>query len=428
MLPWKKHKFELLAEAPPRQASKPKGYAVSLHYSALSSLARACPEGALSRVGSMFRSKRKKLHITSEDPTYTVLYLGNATTIQARGDGCTDLAVGKIWSKSEAGRQGTKMKLTVSAQGIRMVHAEERALRRPGHLYLLHRVTYCVADARLPKVFAWVYRHELKHKAVMLRCHAVLVSKPEKAQAMALLLYQTSANALAEFKRLKRRDDARHQQQELVGAHTIPLVPLRKLLLHGPSCYKPPVERSRSAPKLGSITEDLLGEQQEEELQEEEEEEEEHLEGCLEEEEEEEDRVGPGDPAEEEAEAQRALVVAMQLECEDLLDPLENGHEEALGDGGVSLGPSSGTSLPLSGCASDVKAQLSQLISDLGDLSFGNDVSTLESDLRVTRLLSGESTGSESSIEGGGLDATSASPGNPSGPADSTSLDEPYSG
>lgn len=67
MLPWKKHKFELLAEAPPRQASKPKGYAVSLHYSALSSLARACPEGALSRVGSMFRSKRKKLLLRRRD-------------------------------------------------------------------------------------------------------------------------------------------------------------------------------------------------------------------------------------------------------------------------------------------------------------------------------------------------------------------------
>uniref|UniRef100_A0A8D2B1N7 Family with sequence similarity 43 member A n=1 Tax=Sciurus vulgaris TaxID=55149 RepID=A0A8D2B1N7_SCIVU len=431
MLPWKKHKFELLAEAPPRQASKPKGYAVSLHYSALSSLARACPEGALSRVGSMFRSKRKKLHITSEDPTYTVLYLGNATTIQARGDGCTDLAVGKIWSKSEAGRQGTKMKLTVSAQGIRMVHAEERALRRPGHLYLLHRVTYCVADARLPKVFAWVYRHELKHKAVMLRCHAVLVSKPEKAQAMALLLYQTSANALAEFKRLKRRDDARHQQQELVGAHTIPLVPLRKLLLHGPCCYKPPVERSRSAPKLGSITEDLLGEQQEQELQEEEEEE--HPDGCLEEEEEEqeeeeENRVGEGDPAEGETEAQRALVVAMHFECGDLLDTLENGREDMLGSGGVSLSPGLGTPPPLSGSASDVKAQLSQLISDLGELSFGNDVRTLQADLRVTRLLSGESTGSESSIEGGGPDATSATAGDKSGPADSASPDEPLLG
>ncbi|XP_059543425.1 protein FAM43A [Myotis daubentonii] len=429
MLPWKKHKFELLAEAPPRQASKPKGYAVSLHYSALSSLARACPEGALSRVGSMFRSKRKKLHITSEDPTYTVLYLGNATTIQARGDGCTDLAVGKIWSKSEAGRQGTKMKLTVSAQGIRMVHAEERALRRPGHLYLLHRVTYCVADARLPKVFAWVYRHELKHKAVMLRCHAVLVSKPEKAQAMALLLYQTSANALAEFKRLKRRDDARHQQQELVGAHTIPLVPLRKLLLHGPCCYKPPVERSRSAPKLGSITEDLVGEQQEEELQEEEEEE--HTESCLEEEEEgeeEEDRAREKDPAEEEAEAQRALVVAMHFECGDLLDTLESGREEALGGSGVSLGPGAGPPPLLLGSSSDVKAELSQLINDLGELSFGNDVRSLQADLRVTRLLSGESTGSESSIEGGGPDATSATAGDQSGPTDRASPDEPRSG
>lgn len=408
MLPWKKHKFELLAEAPPRQASKPKGYAVSLHYSALSSLARACPEGALSRVGSMFRSKRKKLHITSEDPTYTVLYLGNATTIQARGDGCTDLAVGKIWSKSEAGRQGTKMKLTVSAQGIRMVHAEERALRRPGHLYLLHRVTYCVADARLPKVFAWVYRHELKHKAVMLRCHAVLVSKPEKAQAMALLLYQTSANALAEFKRLKRRDDARHQQQELVGAHTIPLVPLRKLLLHGPCCYKPPVERSRSAPKLGSITEDLLGEQQEQELLEEEGE---HAEDCLEEEEaeraeEEEDTDPAGEggraAAEEAAHAQRALVVAMHFECGDLLDTLDSGREEAPG------GPAAGSPPLLLGSASDVKVELSQLISDLGELSFGNDVRSLQADLRVTRLLSGESTGSESSIEGGGADASAA--------------------
>lgn len=413
MLPWKRHKFELLAEAPPRQASKPKGYAVSLHYSALSSLARACPEGALSRVGSMFRSKRKKLHITSEDPTYTVLYLGNATTIQARGDGCTDLAVGKIWSKSEAGRQGTKMKLTVSAQGIRMVHAEERALRRPGHLYLLHRVTYCVADARLPKVFAWVYRHELKHKAVMLRCHAVLVSKPEKAQAMALLLYQTSANALAEFKRLKRRDDARHQQQELVGAHTIPLVPLRKLLLHGPCCYKPPVERSRSAPKLGSITEDLLGEQQEQE-----EGEEEPLEACLEEEEDEQeddagDRTAQLDPDQEGSEGRGALVAAMRSECGDLLDTVQNGREEALGAG-------AGTSIPLpgEGASSDLKAQLSQLISDLGELSFGNDVRTLQADLRVTRLLSGESTGSESSIEGGGPDAPSATAESPVGSTD----------
>ncbi|KAK7127577.1 hypothetical protein R3I93_020226 [Phoxinus phoxinus] len=328
MLPWKKNKFELIEED--KQQSKQKGYAVSLNYSALTSFAKSCPESALNRVGSMFKSKRKKVKITNEDPTYTVLYLGNATTIQSKGDGCTDVAVSKIWGKSEMGKNGTKMKLTISSQGIRMVHVDEKA-KRPGHLYLLHRITYCVADPRLPKIFAWIYRHEMKHKAVMLRCHAVLVSKPEKAKAMALLLYQTSATALAEFKRLKRRDDARHQQQQLIGEQTIPLVPLRKLL-NGQCYYKPPVERSRSAPKLGSITEDLVGEEEEEK--------------------------------------------AMHFECEDILD---NDSD--------------------SDCVSNGKQELCQIINDLGSMSIGNDVQTLKADLRVTRLLSGESTSSESSID-----------------------------
>uniref|UniRef100_A0A673GEI5 Family with sequence similarity 43 member A n=1 Tax=Sinocyclocheilus rhinocerous TaxID=307959 RepID=A0A673GEI5_9TELE len=327
MLPWKKNKFELIEED--KQQSKQKGYAVSLNYSALTSFAKSCPESALNRVGSMFKSKRKKVKITNEDPTYTVLYLGNATTIQSKGDGCTDVAVSKIWGKSEMGKNGTKMKLTISSQGIRMVHVDEKA-KRPGHLYLLHRITYCVADPRLPKIFAWIYRHEMKHKAVMLRCHAVLVSKPEKAKAMALLLYQTSATALAEFKRLKRRDDARHQQQQLIGEQTIPLVPLRKKLLNGQCYYKPPVERSRSAPKLGSITEDLIGEEEEEK--------------------------------------------AMHFECEDILDTVSD-------------------------CVANGKQELCQIINDLGSMSIGNDVQMLKADLRVTRLLSGESTGSESSID-----------------------------
>ncbi|XP_044541119.1 protein FAM43A [Gracilinanus agilis] len=398
MLPWKRNKFELIEEDP-KQAAKAKGYAVSLNYSALTSLAKACPESALSRVGSMFRSKRRKVKITSEDPTYTVLYLGNATTIQARGDGCTDLAVGKIWAKSEAGKQGTKMKLTISAQGIRMVPADEQAPRRPGHLYLLHRVTYCVADPRLPKVFAWVYRHELKHKAVMLRCHAVLVAKAEKAKAMALLLYQTSAAALAEFKRLKRRDDARHQQQQLVGQQGIPLVPLRKLLLHGPGCYKPPVERSRSAPKLGPITEDLLGEQQEqrewelgqrhadhgrsrrpdgegdEEGVDNDNEEDPALDFDLALDGEAEDVDGDWD---EDGEASPPPLGASPSEYRDLLDKLADGE--------------------------DGRRELGGLLGPLGELSIGNDVRSLRADLRVTRLLSGESTGSESSSESGGQD------------------------
>ncbi|XP_043558218.1 protein FAM43A [Chiloscyllium plagiosum] len=336
MLPWKKNKLDLVEKRQPKQL----GYSVSLNYSSLTSFTRACPdlvsESALNRVCSMFKSRRRKITITGEDPTYTVLYLGNATTIQSKGEGCADVAVTKIWSKSEQGKNGTKMKLTISSQGIRMVHVDGKA-KRPGHLYLLHRITYCVADPRSPRIFAWIYRHELKHKAVMLRCHAVLVSKAEKAKAMALLLYQTTSNALAEFKRLKRRDDARHQQQKLIGEQTIPLVPLRKLM-NGQCSYKPPVERSRSAPKLGSITEDLVGEQQEEKAD-----------------------------------------LELSLEYEDILDTVE---------------------------ASDRNEQqdLCEMISDLGQLTIGNDVQLLRADLRVTRLLSGESTSSESSLGSGASD------------------------
>uniref|UniRef100_A0A8C8S5K4 Family with sequence similarity 43 member A n=1 Tax=Pelusios castaneus TaxID=367368 RepID=A0A8C8S5K4_9SAUR len=256
MLPWKRHKFELRADEP-RQPSKPKGYARSLRQAALGSLARACPERALHRVGSMFRSRRRKFRVSSEDPSYTVLYLGNAGTLQAKGEGCTELAVAKIWARSEAGRQGTRMRLSIGAQGIRMAPAEEP--RRPGHLYLLHRVTYCAAEPRLPRIFAWVYRHELRHKAVMLRCHAVLLARPETARTMALLLYQTSAAALADFRRRKRREDARHQQAQRVGERSLP--PPRRA---GPGpCYKPPAERGRCAPRLGPIHEDLPGEERE---------------------------------------------------------------------------------------------------------------------------------------------------------------------
>ncbi|KAM6443273.1 LOW QUALITY PROTEIN: protein FAM43A [Liasis olivaceus] len=398
MLPWKRHKFQLLAAdedrqqqqqqqqqrrrrerlqqvgppgASPPPSGKAKDYcqagAGSLPCSAaLGSLARACPaESALSRVGSLFRSKRKKFRVSSEAPTYTALYLGNATTLQAKGEGCTDAAVGKIWAKSEAGRHGTKMKLTIGPQGIRMAPAvAAEAACRPGHLYLLHRVTYCVADPRLPRLFAWIYRHEVKHKAVLLRCHAVLVSKAEKARAMALLLYQTSAAALAEFRRLKKRADARHQQLQQVGPGAdgaIPLVPLRKLLLHGPGgCYKPPVERSRSAPKLGSITEDSLGEELEERA------------------------AGPGcanggqDEDEDEDD-----------EEDELLAPLDEDD----GDGAAPAAPS-----------------LAQLICGLGELAIGNDVALLRADLRVTRLLSGESTGSESSIESNGQEGGGEEP------------------
>lgn len=368
MLPWKRHKFELLAaaeaeEAAAAEAKKGKAGSSSacpavgagrLACSAASAL------GSLSRVGRLLRGagdgggrRRQKFRVSREAPTYTVLYLGNAPTLQAKGEGCTDGAVGRIWAKSEAGRLGAKMRLTIGPQGLRLAPpaAANAAAARPGHLYLLHRVTYCVADPRLPRLFAWVYRHEVKHKAVLLRCHAVLVSKAEKARAMALLLYQTSAAALAEFRRLKRRADARRQALQQAGPAADaarPLLPLRRLLLlHGgaAACYKPPVERSRSAPKLGSIAEDALGEELEERARRHE--------------------LGQEDGDGEEDDDDDELLLA----------PLPDG------------GPA---------------PSLGELISGLGQLAIGNDPALLRADLRVTRLLSGESTGSESSIESNG--------------------------
>ncbi|KAI4884642.1 hypothetical protein NFI96_021067, partial [Prochilodus magdalenae] len=218
------------------------------------------------RIGGMFSSKRKKLTISTDDPSYSVIYLGSSTTLQAKGDGCIDAAVSKLWRKSEMGRKGSRMLLTVGAQGIRLEHMDEkRAQQKPGHLYLLHRVTYCTTDPSLPRVLSWVYRHQIKHKAVMLRCHTVLLTKADQAKAVENLVNRTLMTALIEFQRLKRRQDAKRQQLQQAGHGTVPLVPIRKIL-NGQSCYRPPAQNacSPSGQKLCSITEDSLGEEEEE--------------------------------------------------------------------------------------------------------------------------------------------------------------------
>ncbi|XP_078415319.1 protein FAM43B [Cetorhinus maximus] len=265
MLTWRRSKFVLVEE---ENKCKGKSLAGGLSYSSLlSSLVRACPdlwpERSLDRLGNMFKSKRQKLELTREDPTYTAWYLGNAVTLTAKGEGCTDQPVAKIWDRCEQGTAGTKMRLTIGPHGIRMSHAEHRS-RQSGHLYLLHRITCCVADPQRPRVLAWVYRHQVRNKAVVLRCHAVLVSRADKARAMALLLGQTSSSAFNEFRRLKRQDDARHRQQQRLGEVIVPFVPLRRLL-NGQCPYRPPAERSKSAPRLSSIAEDVRGEEEEEE-------------------------------------------------------------------------------------------------------------------------------------------------------------------
>ena len=88
-----------------------------------------------------------------------------------------------------------------------------------------------------------------------LRCHAVLCPKEDKAKQIAKNLQDRLHQALVDFKKEKiSRQNARLSLANSI--HDNPSMPYRKLLLQTGTCnYKPPIERSKSAPKLTSIEE-----------------------------------------------------------------------------------------------------------------------------------------------------------------------------
>ncbi|KAM9829581.1 protein FAM43B isoform X2 [Syngnathus typhle] len=228
MLPWRRNKF-VLVEDDHKMKGKSLGTGLTYH-SILSTLLRSCPDllpdCPFDWVGNIFHTKRQKVELNREEPVYNVRYLGSVVTITAKGEGCTQEAVAKIWAKSSYGEQSVKM-----------------------------RITCCTPDPCRPKILAWIYRHQIKNMAIVLRCHAVLVSKAEKAQAIAQSLYQHTTSTFSEFKRLKRQSDFRHCQQQLLGEEAVPLMPLRRLL-NGQCHYRSPADTPGSAARLCSITEE----------------------------------------------------------------------------------------------------------------------------------------------------------------------------
>ncbi|XP_070539339.1 protein FAM43A-like [Ptychodera flava] len=215
---------------------------------------------------NIFKRKKQQLTIMGEDPTYVVNYLGNAPTLQSKGEGCCDEPVSKIWQKSKQGKHSRKVKITITPRGLRLDFVERLSKGPAAQFYLLHRMSYCVADRNNQKIFAWVYRHELKRKAVELRCHAVLCNKTEKAKAMALCLYQVFRISFVDFKR-ERRDRERRDMGQRKDPYK-PALPQRRIL-NGTSKFRPPLDRTRSAPRLGAIREDRIREEEEEEEEEE---------------------------------------------------------------------------------------------------------------------------------------------------------------
>lgn len=144
------------------------------------------------------------------------------------------------------------MKLTITQSGLK-AFTKEHGLTE----YWSHRVTYCLASPQFPRIFCWVYRHEGRKLKQELRCHAVVCTKESVARQIAGQLRGRLAQALSEFK----RDKISRQNARLSLANSVyenPSLPRRKILLStGSHNYRPPLERSKSAPRLVSIEESL---------------------------------------------------------------------------------------------------------------------------------------------------------------------------
>lgn len=214
---------------------------------------------------------KRSVTITEYDPTYKVIYLGNVITQWAKGDGCADKPLATLWKNYCANvKHEISMKLTISNSGLKAT-TKEHGLTE----YWANRITYCAAPAQYPKVFCWIFRHEGRRMKPELRCHAVLCDKEEKAKTMAAQLNQRLTQALQEF----RREKLSRQKARLSLANSCydnPTIPRRKLLLStGSTNFRPPLERSKSAPKLTAI--DEIEEEEEEEEEEDYEEEEAQL-------------------------------------------------------------------------------------------------------------------------------------------------------
>ncbi|GAB0087958.1 uncharacterized protein DMENIID0001_023280 [Sergentomyia squamirostris] len=201
----------------------------------------------------LLRRTTNSVNISSPDPEYKVSYLGNVLTGWAKGDGCVEKPMSTLWRNYvQHSKPDVLMKIKVTSSGLK-ASTKAHGLTE----YWSNRITHCAAPENFPKVFCWIYRHEgrkLKHE---LRCHAVLCSKESIARNISVTLQNNLFKALKEF----RQDKISRQNSRLSLTKSMPQ---RKLLLSvGGNNYKPPLERSKSAPKLMVIEEEEENETEE---------------------------------------------------------------------------------------------------------------------------------------------------------------------
>lgn len=212
---------------------------------------------------------KKSFQVNQYDPSFKVIYLGNlGMQICSKDESCLDKPLSTLWNNYLVNmKTEIVMRLTICNSGLKAITRQHGLTQ-----YWSNRLVYCCAHKNYPRIFAWIYRHEGKKMRQELRCHAVFCPSPDKATKIATLLNQRLCHALQEFKREKKSRGPSSISDNNPQSHMLPrTIPLRRLILaKGSANFRPPLERSKSAPKLTSIVEedhDLLEEIEAEELE-----------------------------------------------------------------------------------------------------------------------------------------------------------------
>lgn len=213
-------------------------------------------------LGKLWWKRTHSVDISNPDPEFKVSYLGNVLTGWAKGEGCVEKQLNTLWRNyQQNNKPDVIMKIKVCASGLKATTRQHGLTE-----YWANRITHCCAPKNFPRIFCWIYRHEgrkLKHE---LRCHAILCSKEKIVQEICSTLKENLDRALRDFKREKiLKQNARLSLAN--SAYDNPSLPRRKILLSvGGNNYRPPLERSKSAPKLMAI-EEAIGEEDGDEVE-----------------------------------------------------------------------------------------------------------------------------------------------------------------
>lgn len=211
---------------------------------------------------------KKSFEVNQYDPCFKVIYLGNlGMQFWSKDEICLDKPLNTLWNNYLVNmKTEIVMRLTICNSGLKAITRQHGLTQ-----YWSNRLVYCCSHKNYPKIFSWIYRHEGKKMRQELRCHAVFCSSAERAAKMVTLLNQRLACALQEFRREKKsrglpsiasslgRDSATNDGlMSSLMQQTLPrTVPLRRqILAKGSANFRPPLERSKSAPKLMSIREE----------------------------------------------------------------------------------------------------------------------------------------------------------------------------